>query len=60
MNLQEAEKVAIIIQDVDGGCPVCVGAALTLAKEYFPEFIWDLEKEYGRVLVKEKNNGSPP
>lgn len=47
MTLQEAEKVARIISEADGGtCSVCVRELIEECKKYFPEFEWKFNKNY--------------
>lgn len=42
MTIEEAKKVAEIIEEADGGCSVCVGSLLLAAHEHFPEYdgVW--------------------
>lgn len=50
MTLEEAKKVAGIIAEADGGCAVCVGRLVGLARRAFPEFRWSF-KEYEVPVV---------
>lgn len=58
MTLEEAKKVAAIIGEADGGCPVCVGRLVEATRKRFPEFRWTLKEDYAAdpVIV---DNGLP-
>ena len=50
MTKGEATKVINILKEVDGGCPVCVRAALESFEARFPEhkdLIDEARKEFG-------------
>jgi hypothetical protein len=40
MTREEAEKVAEVLCEVDGGCSVCVESATDEMQDRFPEFEW--------------------
>ena len=50
-TLEEAKKVASIIETADNGCSVCVYYLVELANKIFPEFIWEYE-DYKPIKVK--------
>lgn len=41
MTLEDAQKVADIVAQADGGCSTCVGALIYDLNNAFPEFAWD-------------------
>jgi hypothetical protein len=66
MNIVEAQAIADIIREADGGCSVCVEHLRQACEGTFHEFNWeyreatDLEKsmwDFGpHILVTEKND----
>ncbi len=51
MTLEDAQKIAAIIETVDGGCPCCVGGAVEDFRDQFPEIVWNYDESSGKVSV---------
>lgn len=52
MTLEEAKKIAAIIDTADGGCPACVRDLARKFGEEFPEIAWRfVDGEHERVLT---------
>lgn len=47
MTLEEARKVAAIIERADGGCSACVSGLTDMMAEAFPEFEWTYDDSWG-------------
>lgn len=60
MTLDEAQKVADIVQNADGGCPVCVGHLVDELGRVFPDFVWIYDRNddsyYSDHAVQVKEN----
>lgn len=55
MTLDDAKKIAAIIETADGGCPSCVHKQLEKVREAFPRFYWEYDAEnYGEIKVYSK------
>ena len=56
MNLDVAERIAILIGYADGGCPSCVHDLVEQANELFPEYRFSVpdksQRERGRIIVE--------
>lgn len=57
MTLEEAQKVAEICSEADGGCSHCTYELMLLCQEAFPEFVWN-QKEYEGISVRETSSDS--
>jgi hypothetical protein len=55
MTYEEAQKLARILSQADGGCPVCVSDLTELVSALFPEFTWSFNNENSYCEVKEKS-----
>lgn len=51
MTLEEAKKVAKVLSNCDGNCPVCVRELTNIIQEEFPEFIWKYDND---IVVSQK------
>lgn len=40
MTLEEANQIAKIVDEADGGCPYCAGALRHQLEKQFPQFIF--------------------
>ena len=40
MTIEEAQKLAEMFKEVDGGCPSCVSSIFRDAQKNFPEIDW--------------------
>ena len=60
MTLEEAKKIAAIVETADGGCTHCVASLVDSLNGDFPEFEWgtDDSKSYeaGYVTVSAKKS----
>ncbi len=66
MTLAEAQKIAVIVANADGGCHACVESLVNMLIDAFPEFDWDCPEDTnefykrwtgsrdGLVIVKER------
>jgi hypothetical protein len=59
MTLDEANKVATIISQADGGCSHCVEVLRELCEENFPEFCWRWDLDIG-IVAKEWQHETTP
>jgi len=61
MTLDEAQRVADVASEADGGCPTCASALAKLLQKEFPEFEWrfmgDVEPYSLRIEVKVGQGG---
>ena len=57
MTLEEAQKLALIAAEVDGGCRFCVGSVVRKLNESFPDFIWVHNSEDDVVTVRPREGG---
>lgn len=49
MTCEEADKIASVLAQVDGGCRVCAGVAAADMARHFPDFDWyELVEEHRR------------
>lgn len=49
MTLEEAKKVAAILNEADMGCSTCVKALIKLANREFPQWNWYYTDETAQV-----------
>lgn len=45
MTLEEAQGVAAIVAEADGGCSSCVGELVELLNAAFPAFLWAMRNK---------------
>lgn len=54
MTLEEAKKFALVLQDVDNGCPNCILTACARTNSLFLDYNWTYDEEKGIVEVTNK------
>lgn len=59
MTLDEAIKIAEIIEEADSGCPVCVRELVEKLQVAFPAFDWDCDEGIVYVTQAEDFDGQP-
>lgn len=54
MTLEEAQTIARISEDIDGGCPCCIQGFLDSLNEEFPAWEWSVPEDSDHIIVKER------
>ena len=58
MTLDEAKKVAKVLEGADGGCNVCVRDLAEEMAGVFPKFLWEFDEDTDSINVRFAKSGS--